>query len=313
MYLSHFGLKDYPFTITPDTGFFMNRAGYQDALNVLLVAIRSGEGFVKVTGEVGVGKTILCRKLLNSLNREKFVTAYLHNPYLQPESLLFAVADELSVRYDTNENQHTLLKRLTRALLHYHKSGRAVVLCLDEVQAMPLETLETLRLLTNLETEKRKLIQVVLFGQPELDALLEQPSIRQLKQRITYSYQLLPLNKIAFRGYIRHRLAVAGYGGKDLFSRQAYDALYKASDGIPRLINIISHKALISAYGQGDTQIKPRHIRLAVKDSNEARQIRHSGINTLSMANNYLLLAGLGLVALVIWGVYGLPFLRVLP
>lgn len=313
MYLSHFGLKDYPFTITPDTGFFMNRAGYQDALNVLLVAIRSGEGFVKVTGEVGVGKTILCRKLLNSLNREKFVTAYLHNPYLQPDSLLFAVADELSVRYEPHENQHTLLKRLTRALLHYHKSGRSVVLCLDEVQAMPQETLETLRLLTNLETEKRKLIQVVLFGQPELDTLLEQPSIRQLRQRITYSYRLLPLNKVAFRSYMRHRLAIAGYDGRDLFTRQAYDALYKASGGIPRLINIISHKALISAYGHGDSQIKPRHIRSAVKDSNEARQIRHSGLPGFLLADNYLLLAGIGLVALVIWGMYGTSLFRGLP
>lgn len=313
MYLAHFGLKDYPFTITPDTEFFMNRAGYQDALNVLLVAIRSGEGFVKVTGEVGVGKTILCRKLLNSLNREKFVTAYLHNPYMQPESLLFAVADELSVRYDPSENQHTLLKRLTRALLHYHKSGRAVVLCLDEAQAMPLETLEALRLLTNLETEKRKLIQVILFGQPELDTVLEQPSIRQLKQRITYSYQLLPLNKVAYRSYIRHRLAVAGYNGKDLFSRQAYEALYKASAGIPRLINILSHKALISAYGEGDTQVKPKHIRQAVKDSNEARQIRHGSIVDWPVTSNMLLLAGLGLVALVIWSIYGSSLFRGMP
>jgi len=313
MYLAHFGLKEYPFTITPDTEFFMNRAGYQDALNVLLVALRSGEGFVKVTGEVGVGKTILCRKLLNSLNREKFVTAYLHNPYLQPDSLLFAVADELAVRYEPAENQHTLLKRLTRALLHYHKSGRAVVLCLDEVQAMPLETLETLRLLTNIETEKRKLIQVVLFGQPELDTLLEQPSIRQLRQRITYSYRLLPLNRVAFRNYIRHRLTIAGYNGKDLFNRQAYEALYKASGGIPRLINIISHKALIAAYGQGDTQVRPRHVRSAVKDSNEAQQIRHPGALAWANAQSYLLLGGLGLLALVVWSVYGPALMRVLP
>lgn len=313
MYLAHFGLKDYPFTITPDTEFFMNRAGYQDALNVLLVAIRSGEGFVKVTGEVGVGKTILCRKLLNSLNREKFVTAYLHNPYMQPDSLLFAVADELSVRYDPDENQHTLLKLLTQALLHYHNSGRAVVLCLDEAQAMPLETLEALRLLTNLETEKRKLIQVILFGQPELDGILEQPSIRQLKQRITYSYQLLPLNKVAFHSYIKHRLAVADYSGKNLFTPQAYDALYKGSSGIPRLINILSHKALLAAYGQGDNQIKPRHIRQAVKDSNEARQIKHSGLPFWPLPVSRLLIPGLALITLVLWGIYGSPLFRGLP
>lgn len=313
MYLSHFGLKEYPFTITPDTEFFMNRAGYQDALNVLMIAIRSGEGFVKVTGEVGVGKTILCRKLLNSLNREKFVTAYLHNPYLQPDSLLFAVADELNVRYETSENQHTLLKRITRALLHYHKSGCSVVLCLDEVQAMPLETLETMRLLTNLETEKRKLLQVILFGQPELDTLLEQPSIRQLKQRITYSYKLLPLNKIAFNAYIRHRLAIAGYQGKALFNRQACDLLYRASGGIPRLINIFCHKALLSAYGQGETQIKPKHVRSAVRDSNEAQQVRHGAMTTWLVPQNYLLLAGIGLIALVVWNAYSNAIMQIVP
>jgi MSHA biogenesis protein MshM len=275
MYLSHFGLKELPFTITPDTGFFMNRAGYQDALNVLLVAVRSGEGFIKVTGEVGVGKTILCRKLLKTLSGE-FVTAYIHNPYLKPESLLFAIADELGVKYEPATPQHQLLKLITRALLHYHAAGRNVVLCLDEVQAMPIETLETLRLLTNIETEKRKLLQVVLFGQPELDALLEKPSVRQLKQRITFSYRLLPLNRVALVAYIRHRLAVAGYKGRDLLTRQAYDYLYHATGGIPRLINIICHKAMLVAYGRGDQRITLRHVRAAVKDTQEAQRFRHS-------------------------------------
>lgn len=299
MYLEHFGLREFPFTITPDTGFFMNRVGYQDALNVLLVAVRSGEGFVKVTGEVGVGKTILCRKLLKSLTREKFVTAYMHNPYLQPDSLLLAIADELAVKYEQNDNQHTLLKKLTKALLDYHAGGRSVVLCLDEVQAMPLQTLETLRLLTNIETEKRKLLQVVLFGQPELDTLLEQPSIRQLKQRITYSYRLLPLNKVAFTAYLRHRLTIAGYNGRELFSRSAYDYLYHVSNGIPRLINIISHKALLAAYGSGDHQIKLHHIRAAVRDTNEAQQSNGLKAWFWIPRHAYLLAGGAGLIALL--------------
>ncbi len=301
MYLEHFGLKEFPFTITPDTGFFMNRAGYQDALNVLMVSLRSGEGFVKVTGEVGVGKTILCRKLLKSLARENFVTAYIHNPYLQPDSLLFAIADELRVKHSESDSQHVLLKKITHALINYHRSGKPVVLCLDEVQAMPIQTLEVLRLLTNLETEKRKLLQVVLFGQPELDALLEQPSIRQLKQRITFTYRLLPLNRIAFRAYVRHRLAVAGYQGGALIHRNAYDRLYHASQGIPRLVNIIGHKALLAAYGQGEKQVKPAHIRMAVADTSEAQ---HPGLWQLSMvwprSAYYLAAAGLMLVAVVL-------------
>jgi len=272
MYLEHFELKELPFTITPDTEFFMNRAGYQDALNVLLVAIRSGEGFVKVTGEVGVGKTLLCRKLIKSLG-ESFVSAYIHNPYLKPSMLLFAIADELGVNYAASENQHGLQKLIMKRLLEIHGGGKGVVLCLDEVQAMPVQTLECLRLITNIETEKRKLIQVVLFGQPELDLLLDQPSVRQLKQRITFTYHLMPLSRAALNSYVRHRLAVAGYTGRDLFSSDAMDALFRASRGIPRLINVLSHKALMVAYGRGDDVIRSKHVHIAARDSAEAKSV----------------------------------------
>jgi MSHA biogenesis protein MshM len=248
MYLQHFKLSELPFSITPDTSFFMNRAGYQDALNVLTIALRSGEGFVKVTGEVGVGKTILCRKLMKSVSQE-FVIAYIHNPYIKPESLLFSIADSLAVKYNNDMSQHLLMKLITKALINVHRSGKKVLVCLDEVQAMPVQTLESLRLLTNLETEKRKLIQVVLFGQPELDMLLTQPSVRQLKQRITFSYRLLPLNKVAMYSYIRHRLQIAGLANEQLFTKRACEAIYKHSSGIPRIINILCHKALICAYG----------------------------------------------------------------
>ncbi len=278
MYNDYYGFRELPFTITPDTEYFMNRSGYQDALNVLLVALRSGEGFIKVTGEVGLGKTLLCRKLLASLDRSVSVTAYLHNPFLQPETLLFAVADELKLNYSDNINQHKLLRLITKKLLDIHTSGRNVVLCMDEVQAMPVETLETLRLLTNLETEKRKLIQVVLFGQPELDFVLSQPSIRQLKQRITFSYKLLPLNRLAMRAYINHRLSVAGYQGPELFTRRALDKLYNASHGTPRLINILAHKALLVAYGLGSERIQTSHINQAIKDTEEIKNKRMSGL-----------------------------------
>lgn len=280
MYLRHFNLTELPFSITPDTSFFMNRAGYQDALNVLTIALRSGEGFVKVTGEVGVGKTILCRTLMKSVNKE-FVTAYIHNPYIKPDSLLFAIADALSVKYTDKISQHVLMKLITRALLDVHRNGKKVVVCLDEVQAMPVQTLESLRLLTNLETEKRKLLQVVLFGQPELDVLLTQPSVRQLKQRITFSYQLLPLNKVAMYGYIRHRLQVVGCIDHALFTKRACEAIYRHSRGIPRLINILCHKSLISAYGEGKDKVTHKHINLAALDIEHTKDKPENWLDSL--------------------------------
>lgn len=271
MYLEFFALKEMPFSITPDTSYFMSRAGYQDALNVLLVALRSGEGFVKVTGEVGTGKTLLCRTLLNRLGPE-FVTAYLPNPYVKPMTLFLSIADELGIPYGSDIGQHAFMKRLYKALLDFHNQGKRVVVCLDETQAMPVETLETLRLLTNLETEKSKLLQVVLFGQPELDEVLENPSIRQLKQRITFSYRLLPLNRVALDQYLRHRLSVAGYEGGELFNRAARDLLHQGSGGIPRLVNILANKALMSAFGRGDGQVGREHMRQAIEDTADARR-----------------------------------------
>lgn len=272
MYLAHFALREMPFTLTPDTDFFMRRAGYQDALNVLMIALRSGEGFVKITGEVGVGKTLLCRKLINTLGPD-FVTAYIHNPYLKPDTLLYAIADELNIWHWESINQSTILKLITKTLIEHHNNGKQVVLCMDEVQAMPIVTMEVLRLLTNLETEKAKLIQVVLFGQPELDSVLEHPSIRQLKQRITFSHQLLPLNRPGLTKYIEHRLITAGYKGDNPFSKAALNMVYQASNGIPRLVNIMCHKAMIVAYGEGIHEIKPEQVRVAIKDTIEAQQL----------------------------------------
>ena len=271
MYLQHFRLKELPFSITPDTAFFMNRSGYRDALNVMKVALDMGEGFLKVTGEVGTGKTLLCRALINNLGDE-YVTAYVPNPYLTPESLFLTIADELGIRYMPNIKQHALLKRITWSLLKMRKEGKRVVLCLDEAQAMPIETLETLRLLTNLETEKRKLIQVILFGQPELDDVLSEPSIRQLRQRITFSYRLTPLNRDAMKRYLDHRLSVAGYMDGDMFDEDALELLYVASRGIPRLVNILAHKAMIVAYGIGDLIVTRKHMRVSIEDTDDARR-----------------------------------------
>jgi MSHA biogenesis protein MshM len=271
MYTAHYGLAELPFSITPDTHFFFAHSSYQEALNTLLVAARSGEGFLKVVGEVGTGKTLLCRKFLNQLETESFVTAFIPNPYLEPMTLLLAVADELGVAYPENLNQHLLLKSLTEFLIRTHADGKRVVLCLDEAQAMPTESLEALRLLTNLETESRKLLQVVLFGQPELDVRLDEPSIRQLKQRITFSSNLGTLNAQDVEYYLAHRLGIAGYRGARLFARDAVRRLHRASRGVPRLVNILAHKALMVGFGMGARYITDHCVKLAILDTESTR------------------------------------------
>lgn len=291
MYLEHFGLREFPFGLTPDTSFFFACSNYQEALNTLLVAVRNGEGFIKITGEVGNGKTMLCRKFLATLNSgeattaigtqdatvaeqrsARFVAAYIPNPYLEPRSLLLALAEEFRIKLDPNVDQHQLLKGLTLALLNFAREGKRVLVCLDEAQAMPLESLEVLRLLTNLETEKRKLMQVVLFGQPELDARLKADSVRQLRQRISFQYDLKGLRKDELDRYLRHRLAVAGFRGETLFRRSAVAAMQRVTQGTPRLVNIIAHKALLLAYGEGRQQVLARHVRGAAADTPEARR-----------------------------------------
>ena len=275
MYRSHFGLREPPFGITPDTSFAFSCATHQEALNTLLVAVSTGEGFIKITGEVGTGKTLLCRRFLATLDA-KFVTAYIPNPYLEPRALMLALAEELRVPVDAGAEQHQLLKHLNHALLDFARDGKRVVVCLDEAQAMPLETLEALRLLSNLETEKRKLLQVVLFGQPELDDNLAQDSVRQLRQRITFQYHLGELSRTELDYYLVHRLRVAGYVGASLFPPRAAAQIYRATRGVPRLVNIVAHKSLLLAYGEGVHAVHPRQVRAAAKDTPSARGRRQA-------------------------------------
>ena len=274
MYQEYFGLTEAPFSITPDTSYFYAHGHYSEALNTLLVALRAGEGFIKVTGEVGTGKTLLCRKLLNTIE-DRFVTAYIPNPMLTPYGLQSAVADELGLDMSRHHGHHQLLKMINNRLLELTAEGKNVVLCIDEAQAMPEETMEGLRLLTNLETEKQKLLQVVLFGQPELDAHLNEKNIRQLKQRITFSYQLKPIDREGMESYLVHRLGVAGYSGSNLFDIKAMKSLFKASRGIPRLINILSHKSMMAAYGQGTKYVDVNNMQAAIKDTEDA-QLSHT-------------------------------------
>jgi MSHA biogenesis protein MshM len=215
MYKAHFGLRELPFGITPDTSFFFACSNYQQALNTLLVAAKNGEGFIKITGEVGIGKTLLCRKFMSTLD-DSFVTAYIPNPFLEPRTLMLALAEELEVAFEKDIDQYQLLKAINYRLLVLAREGKRVVVCLDEAQSMPLESLEALRLLTNLETEKRKLLQIVLFGQPELDVKLRDDAIRQLNQRISFHYYLRPLSRDDLDFYVSHRLNVAGFAGSRL-------------------------------------------------------------------------------------------------
>ncbi len=281
MYLENFHLQEMPFSITPDTNFFFNHSCYQEGLNVLLISLRSGEGFIKITGEVGTGKTLLCRKLLNELEDE-FVTAYIPNPFMSSRGLYLAVAEELGVQAK-DVAEHQFVKLITQRLIDIREQGKKAVLCIDEAQAMPLDTLEAVRLLTNLETEKSKLLHVVVFGQPELDERLSHPSVRQLKQRISFSYSLSPLNKGNVNSYINHRMYVAGYRGKPIISSAGVRDLYRASKGIPRLINIICNKALLSAYGQGKSEVSRKHIRRAVNDTEATAPARRFSLNNVFM------------------------------
>ena len=293
MYRTHFALREAPFGLTPDTTFVFACTPHQEALNTLLIAVDSGEGFMKITGEVGTGKTLLCRRFLSQLDSD-YVSAYLPNPLLDPHGLLLALAEELRVPFDKDSDQHTLTKVLNNALLEFARAGKKVVLCLDEVQAMPFETLESLRLLSNLETEKRKLFQVILFGQPELDAKLSHESVRQLRQRITFQYHLSALSRNEVAYYLGHRLRVAGYMGDRLFDHSAIDALYRGSRGVPRLINVLAHKSMLVAFGEGRHHVSVHHVRKAAHDTPSARVPRSPVLWAVLVVVAAALVAGLG-------------------
>lgn len=287
MYLYHFGLRELPFTLTPNTNFYLGLAPHDEAFEVLTTALQTGEGFIKVIGEVGTGKTLLCRKLLNEIP-EHFVTAYIPNPYLNPDELRRAVAMELGVKQARSMSLQLLTQRIQNRLLELHAKGHSVVLLLDEAQALPDESLEALRLFTNLETESRKLLQVVLFGQPELDQRLATDQFRQLKQRITFSYKLRPMTSQEVEHYIQHRLHVAGYKGATLFKPALCRKIAKVAKGIPRLVNVLCHKILMLGYGQSTYKLTNNHLKMAAKDTESTQY--SSSILPLSFAFLLLIL-----------------------
>lgn len=265
MYLDHFGLREAPFRITPHTEFFFAGANRGATLEALVYAITHDEGIVKVSGEVGSGKTMLCRMLLEKLP-DNVETVYLANPSLSRDEILYAIAEELQTPLPETRS-HLLLRALQDRLLEIYAAGRQVVVMIDEAHAMPPETLEEIRLLSNLESNRHKLLHIVLFGQPELDDHLGETNMRQLKERITHNFALEPLRRSDIGSYLMFRIRAAGYHGPDLFTPGAIQLISKASEGLTRRINILADKALLSAFSENRHQIDNRQIKAAIRDA----------------------------------------------
>lgn len=265
MYLEHFGLAEPPFRITPHTDFFFAGANRGATLEALLYAITHDEGIVKVSGEVGSGKTMLCRVLMERLP-DNVTTIFLANPALSRDEILHAIADELQLTLPEGR-PGALLRALQERLIALYGEGKQVVALIDEAHAMPPDTLEQIRLLSNLESSRHKLLQIVLFGQPELDACLERPEMRQLKDRITHHFQLEPLRRADIGEYVDFRLRAAGYRGPALFSPAALKRLARASQGLTRRINILADKSLLAVFAENGHQVLPRHVHAAARDS----------------------------------------------
>ena len=233
MYNQHFGLEKAPFKITPDTCMFYTGAGRGDVLDALVYSIVSGEGIIKVVGEVGTGKTMLCRMLELKLP-ENVEIVYLANPSLTPEDILHAIALEMSLDIESGINRIQVLHRIQQHLVEMHARNRHVVVLVEEAQSMPTSTLEEIRLLSNLETKQDKLLQIVLFGQPELDEKLSDPGIRQLRDRITHSFYLDPMDPEEVRDYVDFRLRGAGFRGRDAFRARSGIAAARTTDRAAR-------------------------------------------------------------------------------
>jgi type II secretory pathway predicted ATPase ExeA len=292
MYYSYFGLDQPPFRITPDTRLFFPGGNRGVVLEALVYAILSGEGIVKVVGEVGSGKTMLCRMLETELP-EKVEIIYLANPSLLPGDILHAIAFELGISLNPADGKLEVMHTLHSYLLDKHMENRRVVMFVEEAQGMPIETLEEIRLLSNLETQKEKLLQIVLFGQPELDQKLAQQEIRQLKDRITYSFYLNPFTTEQVREYLNTRLRACGYNGMELFSTGAIRALEHYSHGLLRRINILADKALLAAYAANEIKVSAKHVALAAKDDHNQGGRQWWRGRVIAVAASLLLLAGI--------------------
>jgi len=265
MYDAFYGFDEPPFNITPDPRFLFFSERHREAFNHVLFGIRERKGFIQLTGEVGAGKTTICRAILEHLG-PSVRTALILNPCLTSTQLLRAILVEYGLAPPARADRVTCLARLNQFLLDQAVAGSDVVLLIDEAQDLDSELLEQIRLLSNLETDQRKLLQIVLIGQPELRDRLEERRLRQLRQRITIRYHLSPLSRLETEYYIQHRLHVAGGNGRPGFSRWAIRAVHRYSGGVPRLINAVCDKALLCGYVAGTDQLEARHVRRAIRE-----------------------------------------------
>lgn len=269
IYLKHFGLEKAPFSLTADPHFYIDFIPHKEALEVITTALSFGESILKITGEVGTGKTLLCNKLHQELAQQYFICT-IDNAYLSAHELRCLLANKIGIDKAEFEEQFLLTEKIKERLLNLLEEGTKVLVLVDEAQALPDATLEALRLFSNLENDTTKLLQVVLFGQPELDIRLADNKLRQLRQRITFSYQLRALSEKEIEHYISERLKQAGYRGARLFSRSVCRKISQASRGIPRLINVLAHKVLILSYGQQHYKITRQLVKEAVADTEDA-------------------------------------------
>lgn len=304
MYYPHFGLQQPPFKITPNTDFFFSGGNRGAILDALVYAIENGEGIIKVVGEVGSGKTMLCR-MLQTILPETIESIYLANPSVAPEDVLHAIAFELQLPLPKDADRLNVMQALQTHLLKRHAEGRQVVIFVEEAQGMPLATLEEIRLLSNLETKQDKLLQIVLFGQPELDENLNKEQIRQLRERITHRFNLSPLQTKDVGEYLIFRLRAAGYHGPHLFTNASIKKLSKAAQGLVRRVNILADKALLAAFADNVYQVTPKHVKAAIQDSEFAEAAysyqwgRNKALTTWLIS--LLLIMVLGVSATLMW------------
>ena len=293
MYLKHFGLERPPFKITPDTSLFYEGGNRGAALEAVKYAIIQGEGIIKVVGEVGSGKTMLCRMLEIKLP-DYVEIVYLANPSLSPEKILHVIAMEMKLPIEQNDDKAKVMTALQEYLLDRHGRGRQVVVFIEEAQGMPLDTLEEIRLLSNLETNHFKMLQIVLFGQPELDENLAQKQIRQLKERITHHLSLDVFEKKDIQSYLNFRMRAAGYKDADLFNASLAGKIAKYSKGLTRRINILADKTMLAAFSENSHKIKPKHIKMAAKDSQYATSAFPNWLKYSLSALAVVMLVGFG-------------------
>jgi len=265
MYKSYYGFCEMPFNITPDPKFLYLSPTHQEALQHLKFGVEQRKGFIVVVGEVGCGKTTLCRRFLNELDPERFDTALILNPRINENQMLRAILHELGEE-TTADNPHDLVLQMNQALLSRIAAGRDIVLVIDEAQNLSFEVLEQVRLLSNLETDDQKLLQIVLMGQPELKAVLRRPELRQLRQRILVHCELARLDPYELAHYVNHRMSKAGWNGRPVFTASAMRKIHGFSKGIPRVVNNLCDKSLLSAYIRESDEIDYWDVRRAVKD-----------------------------------------------